>query len=203
MRTQLYLTPNDHGRRLTWEEFSTARGQEGHHYELIEGRLEVSPLPDMPHEEVRLWLARLLSRYATQRPDVFNEVRGPVRVFLPEQKEGITAPEPDIACYADFPVTRVFSEMDWRNFSPLLVVEVLSEDTKDKDLGRNRRLYVQVPSIREYWILDTRESFDRPSLIVYRRRGPRWGPRLTVPAGGTYTTALLPGFSVLLDPHAP
>jgi Uma2 family endonuclease len=202
MRTQLYLTPADHGRQLKWEEFSTARAQEGYLYEMIEGRLEVSPLPDMPHDVLRKWLERRLDAYAVVRPDILNHVSSPARVFLPERLEGITAPEPDLACYADVPVDGPLGELDWKDHSPLLVAEVLSGNTEDKDLGRNRRLYAQVPSIREYWILDTRESFDEPSLIVYRRRGQRWGPRLTVPAGGTYTTPLLPGFSLLLDPHA-
>lgn len=202
MRTQLHLTPNDHGRRLTWEEFSTARGQEGHRYELIEGRLEVSPVPNLPHDELCEWIIELLRTYARLHPEVIQKVKGPARVFLPDQSEGITAPEPDVACYAEFPSDRPLTELDWRNVSPVLVVEVLSEDTADKDLGRNRRLYALVPSIREYWIIDTRESFDRPSLIAYRRRGDRWAARITAPAGGTYTTPLLPGFSLRLDPHA-
>jgi len=202
MRTQLYLTPADHGRPLTYEEFSTAQGQEGYHYELIEGKLEVSPIAGLPHEELRKWLERALRDYAEQRPDVINHVNAPARTFLPEREEGVTAPEPDVAAYAEYPVHLPFGQRDWRNVSPLLVAEVLSEDTADKDLGRNRRLYVQVPSVREYWVLDTRKSFDEPSLIVYRRRGRRWAPRLSVPAGGTYTTPLLPGFSLRLDPHA-
>jgi hypothetical protein len=37
--------------------------------------------------------------------------------------------------------------------------------------------------------------------FVYRRRGAQWQPRLTVPFGGTYTTRLLPGFSLVVDPR--
>ena len=69
----------------------------------------------------------------------------------------------------------------------------------DKDLDRNRRLYLEVASIREYWIVDPLEDADRPALIVYRRRGTRWAPRRVVPSGGTYTTPMLPGFSLVLD----
>ncbi len=66
---------------------------------------------------------------------------------------------------------------------------------------RNVELYLEVPSIREYWIIDPRESADRPTLLVYRRRGPRWQRPITVPFGGVYTTRLLPGFSMIVDPH--
>jgi Uma2 family endonuclease len=202
MPTQLYLTPADQGRFLTWEEFRSASAEEGFRYELIHGRLEVVPLPNLPHDRLRKWLERRFDEYGAHCPDVINHVQAPARVFLPSIEEGITAPEPDVACYSDFPLDQPIDEVNWRDVSPILVAEILSEDTADKDLERNLRLYRQVPSIREYWIVDTRESFDRPALIVYRRRGQRWAAPRTVPAGGTYTTRLLPGFSLVLDPHA-
>ena len=67
---------------------------------------------------------------------------------------------------------------------------------------RNVELYLRVPSIREYWIFDPRQDPDRPTLRVYRRRGSRWQRPVDVAPGETYTTPLLPGFALLLDPHA-
>jgi Uma2 family endonuclease len=202
MKTQLYLTPADHGRPLTLEELTTAQAQEGYRYEIIHGRLEVSPLPNLPHEDFGEWIVELLRAYARQHPDVINRVKTPARVFLPEREEdGVTAPEADIACYRNYPVHLRHSQRDWQAVSPLLVVEVLSEDTADKDLQRNRRLYLQVPSIQEYWIVDPRQDRDQPSLLVYRRQGQRWGRVRTVPPGGTYTTPLLPGFSLVMTPQ--
>jgi Uma2 family endonuclease len=200
MTTQLYLTPRDQGRALTLEEFQSADSQEGFHYELIEGKLEVSPLPNLPHDCLKKWLERQLDRYVGQHPEVINHVLGPARVFVPDHP-GVTAPEPDVAAYRDFPLDRPLAERRWQDVSPLLVAEVLSEDTADKDLVRNRNLYLQVPSIREYWILDPRVSPDRPALTVYRRRGRQWQRAITVAAGGAYTTRLLPGFSLVLDPR--
>jgi hypothetical protein len=63
MTTHLYLTPKDQGRALSLEEFECAGGLEGYHYELIDGKLEVSSLPNMPHEELRDWLRDRLSDY--------------------------------------------------------------------------------------------------------------------------------------------
>ncbi len=63
-------------------------------------------------------------------------------------------------------------------------------------------LYLRVPSIREYWILDPRTDADHPSLLVYRRRGARWQRPLAVAGGDTYTTRLLPDFSLVLDVRA-
>ena len=111
------------------------------------------------------------------------------------------APEPDVACYVEF-AERFAADADWRDYSPILVVEVISADTADKDLVRNRRLYLQVPSIQEYWILDPREGIAGLTMLVYRRRGRRWAARITVEPGATYTTPMLPGFSIVLNPLA-
>ena len=199
MQTRLYLTHEDHGRALSWDEFASADAQEGYRYEMIEGKIFVSPAPNMPHEDLKEWLGAALRAYAQERPDILRRVSGGSRVFLEERSDGVTAPEPDIACYSEYPTDLPKRERNWRNVTPFLVVEILSEDNQDKDLERNRRLYFEVESIQEYWIVDPLEDADRPALIVYRRRGTRWAPRRVVPSGGTYTTPMLPGFSLVLD----
>jgi Uma2 family endonuclease len=146
-------------------------------------------------------MERLLDRYTEQHPEVINYVQAPARVFLPEPEDWPTAPEPDVACYQNFPVDLPMEEWDWQAVSPLLVVEILSEDTADKDLQRNRRLYLQVPSIQEYWIVDPRQGASRAVLLVYRRRGQRWARVRTIPSGGVYTTPLLPEFRLIVTPH--
>lgn len=195
MTTQLYLTPRDRGRPLSLEEFESARSLEGYHYELINGKLEVSPLPDLPHEELRDWLRDALNDYAKRHPDAINHVKAPARVFVPGRRP-TTAPEPDVAAYHGFPLDLPRSQRRWQDHSPILVAEILSEDTADKDLVRNRRLYLRIPSIREYWILDPRQDADRPSLTIYRRWGRRWQNPIEVPAGAAYTTRLLPDFEL-------
>jgi Uma2 family endonuclease len=201
MATLLYLTPKDQGRPLSLEEFERADGQEGYRYELIDGKLEVSPLPDMPHDFIKEWLGNKLRDYVRRRPEVVNHIQAPARVFVPNRPGG-TTPEPDLAAYRDYPLGRSVAEMRWQDASPVLVVEILSEDTADKDLVRNLDLYLQVPSIREYWILDPLANADHPTLTVYRRRGRRWQRPINVAAGGTYTTRLLPDFALVLDPHS-
>ena len=202
MHTRLYLTHEDHGRALSWDEFIGADFEEGYRYEMIEGRVFVSPPPNSLHEDCVEWLKRLLDAYAAGRPDVLRSIRTRACVFLPDAAvEEVSAPEPDLACYAEF-AARFGPPVDWRDYSPILVVEVISPDTADKDLVRNRRLYLQVPSIQEYWILDPREGVEGLTMLVYRRRGRRWAACQTIAPGATYTTPMLPGFSRVLDPHA-
>ena len=59
-------------------------------------------------------------------------------------------------------------QVSWEDVSPILVAEVLYASDPYKDLVRNVELYLRVPSIREYWILDGRDfrrrtDPDRPS----------------------------------------
>jgi Uma2 family endonuclease len=199
MTTLLKIGPADRGRPLSLEEFETTAWEEGYRYELIDGKLYVTPAPDAPQVLTEHWIYHKLHRYAQARPDVINFVSFRARVFVPD-RPGVTNPEPDAAAYHDFPVGVPHSQVRWQNVSPILVVEVLSLSDPDKDLVRNVELYLEVPSIREYWIIDTRENADQPTMQVYRRRGRRWQRVIEVGFGAVYTTRLLPDFTLVLDP---
>lgn len=193
------LGPADHGRRMSYEEFRAADYRAGHKYELIRGRLYVSVMPRAPQGLIEKWVSKKLDRYTEERPDIINFVYNKACFLVPEGSE-VSAPEPDIAAYHNFPLDLPFSEIQWDDLVPLLVVEVVSEDDPAKDFRRNVNLYLQVTSIKEYWILDNREDADRPTLHVYRRVGKRW--RVSKHAyGETYTTKLLPGFELIIDPR--
>jgi Uma2 family endonuclease len=199
MPTILKLSPRDHGRRVPLEEFEAAQWEEGYRYELIDGKLHVSPLPNLPHDVIVVWITEQLLAYRLAHPDVLNYVSGHARVFVPG-RPGVTNPEPDLAAYRDYPLGLPLGQRRWQNMSPILVTEVVSEEDPDKDLERNVELYGQVPSIREYWILDPRTNADAPSLRVYRRRGRSWQRPIDVDPGESYTTRLLPDFTLRLDP---
>ena len=200
MREQIYLTAADHGRELTWDEFRTSDAALGSRYELIEGKVYVTPFPSMSHSSYCHWLFHLLDAYAIERPDILARVLSNPAIFVPDPNV-MTFTRADIASYAVF-AKRLIRELDYRDYSPSLVVEVLSSDDPDKDLVRNRRLYLQTPRVKEYWILDPRGDEEELKLLAYRRRGRRWASCHTLAAGETYTTPMLPGFSLLLDPHA-
>jgi Uma2 family endonuclease len=200
MTTALRIGPADHGRLLTWDEFAHSEWESGFQYELVDGRLYVSPVPDMPQDVVQGWLYLHLALYAKQHPELLSYVSSKARVFIPNRPR-ITALEPDVAGYDDVPADLPLGELRWQDYTPCLVVEVLSPNDPNKDLVRNVPLYLAVPSIREYWILDNRVNADEPTLLVYRRRGRRWQNVIEVGFGETYTTRLLPGFSLTVDPR--
>jgi Uma2 family endonuclease len=200
MATILKIGPMDHGRPMSLEDFHASDSEEGYQFELIDGVLYVSPEPNAPEGVVDHWIFTKLDRYSSEHPDIVNFVYNKTRVFVPGRR-GITNPEPDLAAYHDFPLHLPFRDIRWQDVSPFLVVEILSLDDPDKDLIRNVELYLQVPSIKEYWIIDTREDPDRPTLLVYQRRGTKWRRPIMIAFGETYTTKLLPGFTLTLDPR--
>jgi Uma2 family endonuclease len=196
----VYLTPADHGRPITLEEFEHALGQEGYRYELIGGKVEVSPTPNFPHALTVEWLQRLLDRYARRHGEVINYVSSHPRVFVPGEAP-VTAPEPDVAAYRGVPLDEAPETIRWQDLKPVLVAEILSADAVDKDTVRNVELYLRVPSVREYWIIDGRVNARCPSMTVYRRRGRQWQRPIAVAAGDTYSTRLLPDFTLRLTPR--
>lgn len=189
----------DHGHPVTLDEFESAGFEEGYKYELIDGRLYVTPMPNLPEDANSMWLLEKLLAYKARHPKAVKYLSPKARVFVPGRDE-VTCPEPDISVYRVFSTDVPIRERRWQNNSPILVIEVLYDADPHKDLVRNVDLYLQVPSIREYWIVDARDFPDEPTLIVYRRRGLRW-TRREYNYGETYTTKILPGFKLLIDPH--
>jgi Uma2 family endonuclease len=200
MRVIHKLGPSDHGRTLELDEFMAADYQGGYQYELIDGKLYVSPSPNPPQNTIEAWLTFKVALYAHEHPDILNHVASKARVVVPG-RPGATIPEPDMTAYVDYPWGTPLKEIHWEDLRPILVGEVLSPGDPDKDLVRNRELYLQVPSIKEYWIVDTRESADQPLLIALRRHGGKWR-EVQVPYPDTYTTKLLPRFKLKVDPRS-
>lgn len=195
----LKLGPLDAGRDLSEEDYLAAEYEPGYKYELIRGRLEVSPSPGVPQDYAERWLIRHLDAYSLRRPDIINYVSPKARVRIVETAE-VSLPEPDVSAYRDFPLLEV-EDTDWRDVSPILVGEIISPGYASKDLRRNPPLYLSLRSIQEYWVLDTRPGL-AAELVVHRRVRGRW--RITnVGYGETYTTGLLPDFELVVQPLPP
>jgi Uma2 family endonuclease len=198
----LRLTPAWAGRDMSLEEFDNADYLEGWRFELIDGRVEVFPPPSPRHNYVAVWIAKRLNTYIDSHPRVINFVTPRCRVFVP-RRQLATCPEPDLAAYRDYPTRWPPPMFSWQDVQPILTIEIISPRYAHKDLGRNVVLYGEAPSVREYWIFDPRDRKGNLTLRAYRKRGVRsWQRPIDVPFGGTYTTPLLPGFTLIVDPSA-
>ena len=189
--------PKDHGRELSYEEFLDADYQEGHRYEIIDGRLYVSPVPNFSDEWYEKFIAEKLEAWARRHRNVIGWVARRPRVFV-HSRQKTTAPEPDVAAIRERPNS---PDTDWRMLSPLVVVEIMKKDWK-KDLVRNVELYREIPSILEYWILDIRKDVNDPTLKVFRRgSGDEDWSSTDYPADAVYKTPLLRGFKLPVTPQ--
>ncbi len=195
---KLKLGPTDHGLPLSLDDFESAEYVSGFKYEIIDGRLYVSAEPDPTENELELWLFDKLRDYSRACPGVLNHVTNKPRVFIRSRPHD-TVPEPDVAAYANYPLEKRFTGTKWPQVSPLLVCEVMTGDST-KDLERNVALYLDVPTIQEYWVLDARVEPEQPTLIQHRRQRKKWLVQ-EYSYGTMFSTKLLPGFSLLIDPR--
>ena len=195
------LGPRDEGRLLTEEEYLRCQDAGGWVSELVDGVVRMSPSAKPMHSSWQTAVYDALRAFAKSHPGVVNYVAMANDVVIPG-RPGPTRPRPDVSAYQNFPRrAELREEDDWRQFSPVLVVEVISGRRRRKDTLRNRNLYWQAASIAEYWVLDPRKAPHQPVLRVYAREGGQsdW-TEYEVPFGETWKSALIAGLSVnLLD----
>lgn len=197
---KLHIGPKDAGLPFTWEEYKSADYEPGFRYELIDGRLVVAAMPKPKHAGILSWIYDELFGYGRRHRHVFDFI-SPSSEVVVHLRAAVTAPQPDISVYRDFPHARLDDDdFDWDQVSPIIVVEVVSPDSSDKDFFRNVTLYELVASIREYWIVNPRDGINKRRVHVYRRRGEKWLKPIVLNMGETYTTKLLPGFRLRLEP---
>src|SRR4051812_2732706 len=103
MKTLVKLQPGDHGMPIDYDDFMRAECAPGYNYEIIYGRVYVTPLPNFAENWVNEWLVDKLKAYSREHPEIANYVSSKPRVFLPKARR-VTVPEPDVAVYNDCPV---------------------------------------------------------------------------------------------------
>jgi Uma2 family endonuclease len=121
--------------------------QDGNKYELVRGELFVTPPPGNAHETILAKLNELLAPYV--RHHGLGHVYRPHAVMRFEGSEV----EPDLMVRADHPDQRG-NDSDWtRAPIPILVVEVLSDATRRRDMNQKKSLYLDA-GVADYWVVD-------------------------------------------------
>ncbi len=78
---------------------------------------------------------------------------------------------------------------------PVLIVEVLSETTVDRDLGHKVQRYITLPSVREIWLIDSTRRW----VQVWRRAGEAWIVTLPLSGRACFSSEVLGGAEIALD----
>jgi Uma2 family endonuclease len=182
--TILRLGPADHGRPMTLEEFLEADNEEGFHYELARGVLEVTQVPNDPHGQIIWNIYSVLRDYAREHPGVIKRAggTGEFQLLMPGIVSGRN---PDVAV-----VLNGTSKDGRGRRPPSFVAEVVSPRGEERDYEIKREEYLLF-GIREYWIIDP--MIRRVTLLV--RDGDVWA----VTSKGddeTIHSVVLPGLAV-------
>lgn len=116
---------------------------DGNRYELVDGALFVTPAPSPVHEELVAVLNAILAPYVHAHRLGRVYTRGEVR-------SDDSAVEPDLMVRPAMPaLPATWAEMP----TPLLVVEVLSRTTRQRDERQKRGFYQRI-GVGEYWMVD-------------------------------------------------
>ena len=151
-----------------WTRADLARlPDDGNRYEVLDGRLLVTPQPAQGHQRVAKDLLVALDAYARATGSI--TVAGPGAIPF-----GDSELQPDLMV-----VPGVYRDQDWIELPrPLLVIEVLSPSTRRRDFGIKLSAYHVQLGVPEVWLVD-RE--DREIHIcrsgeptVLERRSVRW-----------------------------
>ncbi len=118
---------------------------DGNKYELVFGKLFVTPAPSVTHEMIAARLSRIL--------DPFVAAHGLGMVFRPRavMRHDGSEVEPDLIVRKEG-----FGDDDaaWDRLPlPILVVEIIAPTTRRRDNINKRQLYTEA-RVAEYWIVD-------------------------------------------------
>ena len=157
--------------------------------ELDDWELCIMPRPRRPHQFVQHWFIRFIEDY------LVGFAEPPAAVW--HEGVAILSRERGLVLILDVVIVlRGRSQVIVRGYvegAPDIVVEVLSPNSRNRDLVRKRQLYAEA-GVPEYWIADQRND----TVRLLELRDGEYVERALLDATGTVTTPLLPGLSIPL-----
>jgi Uma2 family endonuclease len=156
----LKLGPVDDGRRITWEQFRHADCRPGRRYDVIDGRLRVWRAQELSENLLETWVRHKLDDYQDRYPRRIGFIATKARVHV-TKRSADTVIQPDLTVYKTFPMARRWTTLTWADLSPVFAVGIVRP--RDR-LDADRQFLCEVPSVREYWVIDPSEGYERPKL---------------------------------------
>lgn len=170
--------------RLTYEDYLTFP-EDGKRHEVLDGEHWMTPSPNRRHQIVLGNLLWAVKSYLRQQ-DVGEVYSAPFDVVLSE----FDVVQPDLL-FVSRERLGILARAAVRG-APDLVVEVLSESTRRRDLVVKRKLYAR-HGVAEYWVVDP----ELEGVTVFRGAGVlAREAELSRGEGGALETPLLPGLSI-------
>lgn len=140
--------PLYNGLLVTREEYLDLE-DDGYKYDMKEGVLTMSPSPNFDHAERQGSFYNALKNFLKNKP--VGRVVNDVDVFLPDGGDVL---RPDISFILNENMGIVKTHI---HGAPDLICEILSDSTRDRDLGEKADRYLK-NGVKEYWIIDPKKK---------------------------------------------
>jgi prevent-host-death family protein len=137
------------GRKATYEEFLDLQKGSEERYEYIDGEIYLLASPKTTHQIVLTELFVIFYNYFQEKK--CTPMLAPYDIELKRSQESINIVQPDIMIICD--LEEKLNENDYYTGVPSLVVEILSESTRRKDMIKKLDLYMSC-GVEEYWIVN-------------------------------------------------
>jgi len=178
--------------KITEENFFTyedyANLPEGAPFQLIGGKLVMTPAPSPYHQMVLKKLGYLLYEFAEKRNNLGEVFFAPIDVYFDEKE----VYQPDIVFITKERLDIVGEKKI--ESAPDLVIEIISEATAYYDLRHKKNIYEKY-GVKEYWIVDPIEK----SIEVYENSEKGFVLISRAVMKGTVKSSILRGFEVSLE----
>jgi Uma2 family endonuclease len=186
--TEPKIGPRQHGRKMSLKAFEFAEVEEGFVAELARGYLVVSEVANYYHGMQIVAINSFFWNYFSANPGIIHAIFGSqeCKLLIPEWD---SERHPDVAVYLHAPKGPKNRTL-WRTWIPELVVEVVSESSRDRDYTEKRDEYWSL-GVKEYWIVDA----GLRQVLALRRGRSQWIEKTLGPEDHC-ETKLLPGFKL-------
>lgn len=177
-------------RKVTYEEFRELTQKTEERYEYIDGEIYLLASPKTAHQSA---VAELFGIFYTwfQGKDC-RPLVAPFDITLTRNPENTNVVQPDIMVICD--LEEKLNEKDYYTGVPELMVEVLSEGTRSKDLVKKLDLYLSC-GVREYWVVNPINA----EVTVYLFEACDIGEHATYKKGEIARSYIFEGLSAELD----
>lgn len=187
-KTKQKIGPRHHGRKMSLKAFEFAPTEEGYLYELSRGYIVVSEVANYLHAMQIVVIMRHLWPYDASHPGLIHAILGNMDCKLLVY-DWESERHPDVAVYLTKPRGPKNRTL-WRTWIPELVIEVVSDNSRDRDYVAKRDEYWSL-GVKEYWIVDSKLQ----QVLVLRRGRSQWVEK-TLGPDDCVETKLLPGFAL-------
>jgi len=134
--------------KFTIEEYLEFEKTSEEKYEYYQGEIFAMSGSKVPHNTISVnIIAALKQKLKGKSCQPFNSDQ---RIYIPENSL-FTYPDISIICGAII----TLNDDDWNILNPSVIIEVLSPGTKDYDRGGKFKLYRDIPTLKEFILVDS------------------------------------------------